>query len=192
MSFSLAEYDDLIACGAFSGPNERRVELIFGELCVTSTTGPVHEDDVDILGEWSFGNAPLKKVRSRVHNSVGVPELDSAPEPDLAWVRRRSYRRARPKGADVLLLVEVADSSLEFDRGPKASLYASARIADYWIVNVRQRCVEVRREPTDDGYAQLHTYRPGEVIHPLAFPELAFPVALLFPNEEDDGDTEAE
>ncbi len=190
--FTLAEYDDLIARGAFSGPNERRLELIYGELRDMSPIGPVHEDEVDIVAEWSYGNAPLDQVRIRVQNSVGIPELDSAPEPDLTWVRRRSYRRVRPKGNDVLLLVEVADSSLEYDRGPKATLYATARIADYWIVNVRQRCIEVRREPTDDGYAQLRTYRPGEVIHPLAFPDLAFPVSLLFPDEEDDGDAEAE
>jgi Uma2 family endonuclease len=189
--FSLAEYDDLIARGAFSGPNERRLELIYGELRDMSPIGPVHEDEVDILNEWSIDNAPRDEVRVRVQNSVGVPELDSAPEPDLAWVRRRRYRRARPKGSDVLLLVEVSDSSLEFDRGPKASLYASARIADYWLVNVRGRCVEVRREPSDDGYAQLRTYRPGEVIHPLAFAGLAFPVSLLFP-EDDEEDANAD
>jgi Uma2 family endonuclease len=151
-----------------------------------SPIGPVHEDEVDTLAEWSYANAPRKEVRVRVQNSVGVPELDSAPEPDLAWVRRRRYRRQRPKGSDVLLLIEVADSSLEFDRGTKASIYATAKVGDYWIVNVRQRCVEVRREPTDDGYAQLHTYRPGDVIRPLALPELAFPVSLLFPEGDDD------
>lgn len=183
--FSLAEYDDLIALGAFDGPHQRRIELIEGELRDMSPIGPVHEYEVDVLNDWSHENAPREEVLVRVQNSIGLPDLDSVPEPDLTWVKRRDYRKGRPSAADVLLLIEVSDSSLEDDRGPKATIYATAGIADYWIVNIPQRCVEVRRDPMGDAYAELRTYRPGDVIHPLAFPDLALPVALLFPENED-------
>jgi Uma2 family endonuclease len=183
--FSLAEYDDMIARGVFDGPHKRRIELIEGELRDMSPIGPVHEYEVDVLNDWSHENAPREEVLVRVQNSIGLSDLDSAPEPDLTWVKRRDYRKRRPSAADVLLLIEVSDSSLEYDRGEKATLFATAGIADYWIVNIPQRCVEVRRDPMGDTYAELRTYRPGDLIRPLAFPDLAFPVSLLFPEDED-------
>ncbi len=79
------------------------------------------------------------------------------------------------------LLVEVANTSLSFDRNTKARLYAVAGIADYWIINLPGRCFEVLRDPGPDGYATKLVSTPGDVIRPLAFPDLAFPVSLIFP-----------
>lgn len=127
---SVEEYDRIIATGVFDHPVRRRVELVRGEIRDMNPIGPLHEDAVDLLAEWSFDSVPRMKVRVRVQNSIGLPELDTVPEPDLAWVRRRAYSRGRPTPRDVLLVIEVADTSLAYDTGEKADLYAAASIGD--------------------------------------------------------------
>lgn len=125
---TIDQYDRMIAAGILR--EDQRVELIHGEIRELSPIGPDHETAVDKLNEWSFESLPKRKVRIRVQNSVGVPELDSAPQPDIAWVARRDYRAGRPTADDVLLIIEVADSSVLFDRREKAELYATARVKD--------------------------------------------------------------
>ena len=119
-------------------------------------------------------------MRVRVQNSIGIPKLDTAPEPDIAWVLRSDYSSGRPLGTDVLLIIEVADSSHEYDCGEKAEIYAAAGIADYWVVNIPDECVHVYRQPDRGRYRTLITFSNGDEIHPLAFPEIALPVSLLF------------
>jgi Uma2 family endonuclease len=178
---SIEQYDRMIASGVFEGPHRRRIELIHGDLRMMSPIGPCHEDTVDILDEWSHDVAPRDQVRVRIQNSIGVLSLVSVPEPDVAWVRRQSYRKARPTGKNVWLLIEVARSSLEYDRGEKAELYAAAGIKDYWVVNLVDRCVEVFRDPHRGRYRSLQTYHIGDEVHPLAFPKITLAVATLFP-----------
>ena len=117
--------------GLFDGENRRRIELIHGELREMNPIGPTHEEVVDRLNRWSIKHLPEDRVRVRVQNSIGLPALQSAPEPDIAWVVERDYSRGRPTAADVLLVIEVAESSLKNDIGEKADLYAAAGIADY-------------------------------------------------------------
>ena len=178
--FTVADYDRMIASGMFDGPQKRRVELIRGEVRELTPIGARHEDIVDRLNLWSIRNLPEAEVRVRVQNSVGLPELDSVPEPDVAWVVQRDYSRRRPTADDVLLIVEVAESSLDYDTGEKAELYAAAGIKDYWVVDVAAQVVEVRRELEGRRYRSLTAYRDGDPIRPLARPELAFLPALLF------------
>ena len=78
-------------------------------------------------------------------------------------------------------MVEVSDSRLSYDRNTKARLYASAGLADYWIANINGRSFEVLRDPGPNGYATKLVFYPGDVIQPLAFPDIAFPVSLIFP-----------
>src|SRR5579871_6363252 len=126
--FTIADYDRMIAEGKFEGGlNRPRIELIYGELRNMSPIGAPHEEIVDALMEWSVSNVSSRGVRVRIQNSVGIPAHDSAPQPDIAWVTKKSYRTARPDGSDVLLIIEVADSSLKYDLGEKAKLYAAAR-----------------------------------------------------------------
>jgi Uma2 family endonuclease len=139
-----------------------------------------HEYIVDLLNRWSGNVLPANGVLVRVQNSVGIPELDSVPVPDLAWVIERDYRRQRPSAEDVLLLIEVAKTTLRYDRGTKAKLYAKAGIRDYWIVNVVGECVEVLRDPGKRGYADPVVYERGEKIKPLKMPKLSLAVDDLF------------
>jgi Uma2 family endonuclease len=175
---TISQFDRMIAAGVFD--DGQRIELIHGELREMTPIGPEHEIAVDKLTEWSFESLPKKKVWVRVQNSVGVPELDSAPEPDIAWVARRDYSKSRPTGADVLLMVEVAETSLLYDRGEKADLYAAARIQDYWIVNLVERSIEVHRKPSRGKYRSVTICGSDDRIHPLAFPKLSLAVKSLF------------
>ncbi|HVA45255.1 MAG TPA: Uma2 family endonuclease [Pirellulales bacterium] len=179
--FSLQEYDRLIASGVFDFPQRRHVELIRGELREMTPPGPSHEDAVDFLTKWSVLSTAGEKVRIRVQNSIGIAPLASAPEPDIAWVReKKGYKKARPAKGDVLLLIEVSDSSLDDDRGTKAKLYATAGIKDYWIVNLQDHCVEVRRDPWRGRYRALQTFTAGEEVRPLVLPKIALSVSELF------------
>ncbi|MEO8496854.1 MAG: Uma2 family endonuclease [Planctomycetota bacterium] len=174
---SIDEYEKMIDNGVFD--HNRRIELIRGELRQMSPIGVPHEYAVDELSEWSFDNAPRDRVRVRNQESVGLPALDSVPEPDVAWVKRLDYSKRRPIADDVLLIVEVADSSLSYDRGEKSELYAEVGICDYWIVNVKGRCIEVRRSPLGSTFSDIQFYGEGEVVSPLHFPQIELQVSSV-------------
>ena len=135
---------------------------------------------VDQLNRWSVKNVPEDKILVRIQNSIGIPELESAPEPDVAWVVERDYSQGRPTAADVLLIIEVADSSLAYDTGEKAALYAAAGVADYWVIDIPHRSIEVRRDPAAGRYRTLNTYAGNDEIHPLAAAEVALRLSLLW------------
>ncbi len=184
------EYERMIAEGRFEPREEHHVELLEGEIVPMSPINPAHSNAVSLLNEWSVLNAPLAQVQIQGQNPIGIPELDSMPQPDIVWVRRGNYRRKRATAADVRLLVEVADSSLAQDRGRKARIYAEAGVADYWIVNLREECIEVYRDPLGDSYRSMTVFRSGEVIPLLAFPTIAFPVSILFEEEDAEPDVQ--
>ena len=102
------------------------------------------------------------------------------PQPDLMLLRPRAdfYRSRHPTAADVLLLVEVADSSLAFDRGPKLALYARHAVPEVWIVDLPGRLVEVCRGPGPDGYAERRRLTVG-LVAPMLVPGLEIDVAAL-------------
>jgi len=177
---TLDQYDRMIAAGAFEQGRRLRLELIQGEIREMTPIGPTHESVVDALNEWSMDSLPRRRVRVRIQNSIGLPDLESAPEPDVVWVVRRNYFHKRPSAADVLLVIEVAESSLAYDAGEKADLYAAAGIADYWVVNVSDRSIEVRREPAGGRYRSLKTHLGDDEIRPLAFPDVTLQPASLW------------
>ena len=163
------EYEQLIDKGVFQ-PGER-LELIGGELLVREPQGGAHAFAIELAAEALrdvFG--PVARVR--VQLPIALDE-ESEPEPDLSVVAGTLGEAdpAIPSGA--VLIVEVGESSLVLDRNEKASLYARAGIADYWIVNLVDRVVEVHREPIAEGrrrwrYGSLSVAQPGEILTPLA------------------------
>jgi Uma2 family endonuclease len=179
---TLGQFDEMIRRGDFTPREEHHVELLHGEISPMSPINPPHEHTVDQLTEWSFENLPRGTAWVRVQGTFGIPLLDSAPQPDLAWLQRADYSTTRPGPEDILLVIEVADTSLVKDQGVKAGLYAEAGIADYWIVNIPGRSIEVRRDPQGGAYRSLAIFGQGDEARPLAFPEIALPVDRLFPN----------
>ncbi len=177
---TLAEYDRMIEQGVFDQAERQRLEFIRGEIREMSPIGSLHEVVVDQLNEWSIRNLSEGKAWVRVQNSIGLPSLESAPEPDIAWVARRDYSDGRPTETDVLLVIEVAESSLSYDSGEKADLYAAAGIADYWVINLPDRLIEVRRDPHASHYDSLQTYRGDEEVRPAAVPEIVLRPSMLW------------
>ncbi|HYW79018.1 MAG TPA: Uma2 family endonuclease [Thermoguttaceae bacterium] len=165
---TLAQYDLMIKAGVFDQRGCRRLEFIQGEIREMTPIGSQHEDIVDRLTIWSTENLPREKVRVRVQNSIGLPALSSAPEPDLVWVVQGDYSARRPSPEDILLVIEVAESSLAYDTGEKAAMYATAEIADYWVVDLSARAIEVRRDPVAGRYRSLQTYVGDADVRPLA------------------------
>jgi Uma2 family endonuclease len=177
---TLQQYDRMIESGIFDASRRQRLELIRGEIRELSPIGPEHEDVVDRLTASSYSIVAAGTIRVRVQNSAGLPSLGSAPEPDIAWVVHRDYSRGRPTPPDVLLIIEVAESSLKYDCGEKAELYAEAGIADYWVVNLPERSIEVRRDPAAGRYRSLQTCQGEQEIRPLALPDVVLRPAALW------------
>jgi Uma2 family endonuclease len=188
VKFTYDQYQEMIRLGLFDPPEEHRVELLFGKIVPVygkspmSPINPPHDDTVDELIDWSGEVLPRGAVRVRVQGSIGIQGFASQPQPDFAWLVPRRYRTLRPTPADILLLVEVSDSTLNKDRGRKARLYARAGIADYWIVNIKERTIEVRRDPVGSNYQSIVIYKVGDEVHPLAFPDVSLAVSRLFPD----------
>jgi Uma2 family endonuclease len=166
---SLEEYERMVNAGVFAGPR-RRLELIYGEIRQMSPIGDPHAEVVDRLDEWGHEYARGKPVRVRIQNAIRLPHAASSPEPDVSWVVKRNYWRGKPGPSDILLIIEVADSSLEDDTGEKAVLYAGAGIRDYWVVNLRNQTVEVRRDPGPEGYQSVERLAGKVEVRPLALP----------------------
>lgn len=177
------EYDRLVELGMFTG---ERLELLDGLLVVREPQHSPHATAVRLVQrtlERVFGAG--WDVRSQLPFAL---DDDSEPEPDVVVVPGdpRDYTAAHPSRC--ALLVEVADRSLLFDRRKKAVLYARARIADYWIVNLQEHVVEVHRDPRRNarrahgwGYTHIDLVRPPGTITPLAAPLADVPVADLLP-----------
>ncbi len=178
--FTLAQYELMVESGAFDGRHHQRVEFIRGGIREMSPISPRHAWAVDWLNAWSFQHTDRGEVIVRIQSSARIPNLESAPEPDVLWLVNGDYSTRHPEPDDLRLLIEVADSSLANDIGEKAQLYAEAGIADYWVVNLVEDCVEVFRDPQPTGYRSRQTYRGDEKVQPLASPDVSLEPSDLF------------
>ena len=163
-------YHQMIESGIFG--EDERIELIEGGLVTMSPIGAEHSGIVDQLSEILVDQL----ARRAVVKVQGPIQLDdhSEPEPDvvLSKPRRDYYKRSLPQPADVLLVIEVADSSLAYDRTVKMPLYAQAGIAEAWIINLIDRWIEVYRDPSPAGYTTMLKILPGRTITPQAFADV--------------------
>lgn len=181
----LDEYHRMIEIGLFG--EDERVELIGGVLHRMSPRGPQHSGSLKrVLG--AFIEQLGTQVDFSVQDPITMPSVTSEPEPDLvlAEPREGGYFDRHPLPEEILLLVEVADSSLEVDREVKLPVYAAAGIEDYWIVNLVDNQVEVYREPAvaadgTAGYRQQTVHVAGETVTPLHFADCQIEVATLLP-----------
>lgn len=160
-----------------------RVELLDGVIVNMSPTNPPHSFAVDELTRRFARELPNGYV-VRVQNTIQLSG-QSAPQPDIAVVRDLGniYTWRHPGPAEILLIVEVSDTTLDRDLRIKLPLYAGAGIPDFWIADIVHRQLLVRRDPVGAGYTEVTTYLPGEPVAPLAFPELRIDPASLFPAE---------
>ena len=158
-----------------------RVELIYGEILAMSPIGPRHGAAVD-RATRAMVNVTGDLAIVRVQGSVGLDEYNQ-PQPDIVLLRPKAdyYASSNPTPADILLIVEVADTSLEYDRGPKEQLYAEARVPEYWVADVQNDCLFACSEPQDRSYRQVRQFHRGDLIAPLLLPECRLQVDVLLP-----------
>ena len=188
LKFTVEQYDLMVGAGVFSRPpaadtpggDVPRVELLEGEIVMMSPIGPRHEEIVDRLNEWSAAAAPRGVARIRVQQSLGIPGRQSVPQPDIAWVRPRDYAASRPQAGDALLVIEVAETSLRYDLGEKAAVYAAGGVPEYWVVDPAAEVVRRLRTPGMAAYAERRVFVRGESLAPLAWPEATLTVDSLY------------
>jgi Uma2 family endonuclease len=176
--FTVTQYEKMIAVGILN--ENDKVELIRGEIVAKMPIGLSHAASVKRLNQ-------LLSDRARGRAIVGIQDpirlSDSQPEPDVSVLAPRAdfYAASTPEPTDVLLLVEVADSSLEYDREVKGPLYAENGITEYWIVNIEDRCLEIHRQPQAVGtYSDVRTLRPGDTADVAALPGVSISVSEIF------------
>ena len=178
--FTRKEYHAMGKAGIFAP--EQRVELLEGEIIVVSPMGDRHSSCITrinrIFAGLNIANQAIVSVQSPV-----VTSPTSEPEPDIALLAFRDdlYDFGKPRPQDVLLLIEVSDSSLEYDREVKLPYYASLGIPETWIANLQDDRIEAHTEPTPEGYRASRIYRPGDTISPTAFPDLQILVNDIIP-----------
>ncbi len=160
-----AEFEKLAELGFFE---DERVELLYGSVVRMTPIGPPHDATIQRLNKVLL---PLLAGRAdvRIQSSFAAGDA-SEPIPDVAVVPPGDYDDAHP--SEAWLIVEVAESSLGRDRALKAQLYAECGVPEYWVVNLRDRQIEVHTEIVGGSYSRVTPYRKGEAIALVRFPDL--------------------
>jgi Uma2 family endonuclease len=156
------QYHAMAEAGIFKSSD--KVELIKGRIVAMMPLGPWH-----VFASETLHKALLSAYGERFHiRSPGVVGMGehSEPQPDVVVLRRREdgYRTNHPHPEDVVLLIEIADSSRAYDLGTKHDLYAEYRIQEFWVVDGKRRCVHVSRDPQEGTFREMKIYQPGESI----------------------------
>ena len=173
-TFTADEFERMAEAGILG--EDERVELLEGEIVWMSPIGPDHSWCVKDL------NALFSRLGARVVVSVHDPirlhdRLE--PQPDIVIVRPDASRGRHPAAADILLVIEVAVSSLAVDRDVKGPMYARAGIPDYWIFDLDADRLLVLREPSPDGYRVVQVFARGQRVAPLFAPDFPVDVAEI-------------
>lgn len=171
------EYDQLVKLGAFG---DERVELVFGMVVAMSPPDPAHTESVTTVHELlreSIG------ARARVYCQVPLAATDdSEPQPDVYVTPPGKHWGEHPGRA--YLVVEVARSSLKYDRSEKSFLYGISEVDEYWIVDHVHGVVEVRRERHEGEWRSIETFHRGDIVRMLAFPDVEIAVSEILPPQE--------
>lgn len=160
---------------------DERTELINGNIFLMAAKNPPHSAIAKTASDY-LRNLLRGKADIRIQEPVHLSD-HSEPEPDIALVRiePRNYIERHPIPSEIFLIIEVADTSLNFYRKAKAAIYARSGIADYWIVDVNGERVFLFRHPGSEKYLEKTVFEKNSVLNPLAFPETAISFYRFFP-----------
>ena len=166
--FTVDDYHRMWEVGILSPID--RVELVDGEIVTKMAIGPRHGASVDRANRALVTTVGSSAI-VRVQGSVRL-DLFSEPKPDIVLLRPRAdfYASAHPGPVDILLIVEVSESSIDYDRNIKRRVYARAGVPEYWIVDLNEDVVHVHSGPSDDLYRTVTAYRSGQFISPRLLP----------------------
>ena len=176
---SLEDYYKMGEAGILG--EDSRVELIEGELIDMAPIGSRHVRAVNILTELLVPQARGVAVVS-VQNPVSLPP-DNGPQPDIALLKPRAdqYGNSLPTAQDVLLIIEVADTTAKYDREVKAALYARHGVQEFWLVDLQEKAVEIYQEPGSKRYRKLLRPESVETISPVSLPDVHVPLGEIWP-----------
>ncbi len=169
-----SEYDQLVMAGVF---RDERVELVFGQVVAMSPTDPAHSEST-----WIIADELRRQLSGRARVNSQAPFAasdDSEPEPDIYVTPSARYWKEHPTRA--FLIVEVARTSLTYDRNEKAVLYGLSEVDEYWIVDQVHGLVEIRRDRQNGIWRSITTHRRGDTIAMLAFPDVELAVSEILP-----------
>jgi len=174
-TWSVADYHRMVEAGILQG---RAVELLAGEIVEMSPETPIHYSTAKRNAKYL---ETLLAGRAEVRFNGPITLTDSEPEPDIAIVRlpESTYDQRHPAPDDIFWIIEVAKTSLQKDREIKATVYATANIQEYWILNLHDRQLIVLRNPQNGSYRSEQIFQTGTVT-PLAFPDVQVSVERMF------------
>lgn len=172
--FNTDEYHAMIQSGILK--EDDRVELIEGEILEMAPIGGRHAGCIRLLIR-AFTEALGRRAVVDIQDPVQLSNI-SEPQPDLILLQPRedAYFGYHPKPADVLLVIEVSDSTSAYDRGIKIPLYARSGILEAWLIDLERSIVEVYRDPAAAGYQTVQVFRRGDRLALQAIPEILIPV----------------
>ncbi|ERT09974.1 restriction endonuclease family protein [Lyngbya aestuarii BL J] len=172
--FTISEYHQMAEVGILT-PSDR-VELINGEIIEMSPIGKRHAACVNRLNQL-FSQSLGDRILISVQNPILLNNL-SEPQPDIALLQPRSdfYASGHPQASDIFLIVEVADSSINYDQEVKIPLYSASGITEVWLIDLNQNILQVYQQPTPNNYQIIQQFQPENSLSSLAFPENNFRV----------------
>jgi Uma2 family endonuclease len=185
--WTLDDYEQLIALGLLEG---KHVELIQGEILIMASMGEPHALTIMQLNYALLPHFnPGTGVHLRIQMPLALPALTSEPEPDIAIVVLDTPTNEAGRPTSASLIIEVAESSLAYDRDRKGPLYAAAGIQEYWLVNLPERCLEVYRQCMLDAasfsgwrYGEQQRLRDRDQVAPLVVPAVVIAIDTLLPS----------
>ena len=180
---TIKEYDSMIKTGVFN--KDDNIELLNGVIVEKMPKGTKHATLNDIIATrliQKFG----ERACIRNQNPIWLDDF-SEPEPDIVLVKPplERYFDNHPTPSEIFLIIEIADSTLDYDRNTKSLAYARAEIQQYLLLNVQDRTIEDYREPSADGYQSKQTYRAEQTFNLTAFPDLQLEVNDFLPVEKE-------
>ncbi|MBI5755402.1 MAG: Uma2 family endonuclease [Nitrospirae bacterium] len=170
--FDIETYHRLISDGILR--EDDRVELIEGRIVDMTPIGSRHSAVVNRLNDLLTQKLQRRVIVS-VQNPIQLLQEQSEPEPDITLLKYREdfYSDELPKGDDILLIIEVADTSLEYDRETKIHMYAKAKIQEVWLVNLLENCIEIYSSPLPAGYEFRRIARHDQAVSPKNFSDIS-------------------
>jgi Uma2 family endonuclease len=179
--FTVEEYYRMAEVGILH--EDDRVELIDGRIVEIGPIGSSHSSSVKDVNQL-FRTYDGSQVTIGIQDPIRFGD-GSEPLPDISVLRFRpdNYRNGHLGPSDILLIIEVSDTSLAYDRNVKLPLYAGAGIAETWIVNLAEDCLEVYRDATDGQYQNTFVFRRGEMVSPEALPGISLSVSSILPGQ---------
>ena len=177
--FTVYDYHRMADAGILS--EDDRVELIRGEILRMSPIGPPHSGAV-LRANRALGRIVGDRAIVGVQGAIRLDEYDE-PQPDLYLLRPKEdfYASGHAGPSDIFLIIEVADSSLDYDRTVKAQLYAETGVPEYWISDVQNDCLIVYSDIQNKTYRTIQQFERGNTVAPHLLPECRIPVAALLP-----------